>query len=249
MDVKDGQTLRSIALNTQSGDFNGQGLQKFTNSQLANTLPKDVEDALLAIINGDKLSIEDIWNLTDDQRKKIKAVLTAGFLTLIDEDREKFIENTEPILSTKSRNEIWERNHECILNVISWQTIQYRQIPTIKAIAEETKLSRVTVTKHLKEYYQTETFKEKENAFKFLREKLLTKVYSFAYDGNMRAAKIFMDATTDAPPLTIKNQQNNYIQVNGIVITEEQIKNLPLEKLAKIHEIVGTEIDGATKPL
>src|SRR5436190_24293221 len=82
-----------------------RGLQKFTKSQLANTLSKDVEDSLLAIINGNKLSIEDIWNLTDDQRKKIQAVLTAGFLTLVDEDREQFFENTEPMLSTKSRNE------------------------------------------------------------------------------------------------------------------------------------------------
>ena len=69
-----------------------KSLQKFTNSQLAKALPRDVEHVLLAIINGDKLSIEDIWNLTDDQRKKIQAVLTAGFLTLIDEDREKFFE-------------------------------------------------------------------------------------------------------------------------------------------------------------
>ena len=214
-----------------------KGLQKFTKSQLANTLPNDVEDALLAIINGNKLSIEDIWDLTDDQRKKIQAVVTAGFLTLVDEDREQFFENTDPILSTKSRNEIWERNHDCILNVISWQTIHSRQVPTITAIAEETKLSRVTVTRHLREYYDSPTFKEKENVFKFLREKLLGRIYSFAYDGNMRAAKIFVDATDERPPLTVHNQQNNYIQVNGIVITEEQVKSLPIDKLEKIREI------------
>jgi hypothetical protein len=83
---------------------------------------------------------------------------------------------------------------------------------------------------------------------KFLREKLLAKIYSFAYDGNMRAAIIFMDATSDTLLLAIKNQQNNYIQVNGVVITEEQIKNLPMDKLAKIQEIVGNESMTKEKP-
>jgi hypothetical protein len=107
----------------------------------------------------------------------------------------------------------------------------------VKDIADETGLSRVTVIKHLKQYYESETFKEKENALKFLREKLLTKIYSYAWDGNMRAAKIFMDATGDRPSFTVQNQQNNYIQVNGIMITEEQLKNLPIDKLEKIREI------------
>jgi hypothetical protein len=214
-----------------------KGLQKFTKSELAQKLPEDVENLLAAIIGSEKLSVEDIWELTEDQKKKIQAVLTAGFLTLKDEDREQFFDNTEPILSTKSRNEIWERNHYCILNVISWQTIQQRQIPSVKDIADETGLSRVTVIKHLKQYYESETFKEKENAFKFLREKLLTKIYSYAYDGNMRAAKIFMDATGDRPSLMVHNQENNYIQVNGIMITEEHVKSLPVDKLEKIREI------------
>ena len=156
-----------------------------------------------------------------------------------DEDREQFFNNTEPILSTKSRNEIWERNHFCILNVISWQTIHQYQIPTVKDLAEETGLSRVTVIKHLKEYYESETFKQKENALRFLREKLLAKIYSFAYDGNMRAAKIFIEATEDKLFVTIKNQQNNYVQINGVMITEERIKNLPSDKLQKIEEIFG----------
>jgi hypothetical protein len=215
------------------------GLQKFTNSELAQSLPADMEGLLARILEADKLTLDDIWPLSDEQRKKIATVLTAGYLTIAGEDRDLFLEKTDQIISPGSRNEIWERNHYCILNVISWQTIQHRQIPTVKDIAEETGLSRVTVLKHLKEYYESDTFKEKQNAFKFLREKLLAKIYSFAYDGNMRAAKIFIDATCDRPSLTVHNQQNNYIQVNGIVITEEQVKSLPIDKLETIKEIFG----------
>jgi hypothetical protein len=196
------------------------GLQKFTNSELAKKLPTNIETVLAEIIEADKWCLQDIWDLTEDQKKKIQAVLTAGFLTLADEDREQFMDNTEPVLSTKSRNEIWERNHYCILNVISWQTIQHRQIPTIKDIAEETGLSRVTVIKHLKEYYD-----------------ILAKIYSYAYDGNMKAAKIFMDATTEPDESNFANQQNNYIQFNNIRITAEQLNQLPIEKQQQLQSI------------
>jgi hypothetical protein len=107
-----------------------------------------------------------------EERNKIKTVLTAGYLTLADEDRNIFFEKTDPIISASSRNEIWERNHWCILNVINWKTIHDRGVPTIKSIAEETGLSRLTVAKHLKEYYDSETYKEKESSYQFLREKL-----------------------------------------------------------------------------
>ena len=52
-----------------------------------------------------------------------------------------------------------------------------------------------------------------QNAFKFLCEQLLTKVYDYAYYGNMKAAKIFMDATAGMNEGTgkIQNQQNYFI--------------------------------------
>ena len=216
-----------------------KGLQKFANSKLANKLPEPIEDLLARIIETPNLTTDHVFNLTGDEKNKIRTVLTAGYLTLAGEDRDAFFEKTHSIISPSSRNEIWERNHWCILNVISWQTIHERGIPTIKSIAEETGLSRVTVAKHLKEYYDSDTYKEKENAYKFLREKLLTRIYSYAYDGNMKAAKIFMDATTDSKShLTINNQENNFIQINGLIITQESIKNLSPEKLQKLQDII-----------
>lgn len=218
-----------------------QGLQKFTNSRLAEALPLDVEELLSSILNADKLRLEDIWSLSDDQKKKIATILTAGYLTLGGEDRDNFLDKTDQIISQSSRSEIWERNHHCILNVISWQTITNRQIPTLKEIAEETGLSRVTVAKHLKEYYDSETFKEKENVYKFLREKLLTRVYSYAYEGNMRAAKIFIEASDQRQELKteIHNQQNTFLQINGTIITLAQLNSLPIEKQRKIQKILN----------
>jgi hypothetical protein len=113
-------------------------------------------------------------------------------------------------------------------------------MPTIKEISEETQLSRVTVTKHLKLYYDSEIYRAKEHMYKFLREKLLIKVYGYAHDGNMRAAKIFMDATynLNEPGTKIQNQQNNFIQINGVKVTEEQIQKLPSDKQRQVGEIL-----------
>ena len=76
--------------------------------------------------------------------------------------------------------------------------------------------------------------------WKFDTQKLLAKVYGFAYDGNMRAAKIFMDATNPYPGSNgkVQNQQNNFIQVNGITITAEQLSELPIEKQKQVDEII-----------
>src|ERR1700730_12108863 len=91
-------------------------LQKFEGSKLAARLPERVENMLAKIVEGDKLSIDNIFNLTVEEKKIIEAVLTAGYLTLAGNDRDTFIQKTENVLSDSSRNEIWERNHQCILN-------------------------------------------------------------------------------------------------------------------------------------
>jgi hypothetical protein len=44
----------------------------------------------------------------------------------------------------------------------------------------------------------------------------------------MRAAKVFLDATANQQPaMKIENQQNNFVQINNLTITEEQINKLP----------------------
>ena len=54
----------------------------------------------------------------------------------------------------------------------------------------------------------------------------------------MRAAKIFMDCTSGDEPAKVNNQQNNFIQVNGITVTEQQLQKLPFRKQRQIKEIL-----------
>jgi hypothetical protein len=55
----------------------------------------------------------------------------------------------------------------------------------------------------------------------------------------MKAARLFFEATSDKRPETlIKNQQNNFVQINNLTITEEQINKLPEDKQKQMKEIV-----------
>jgi hypothetical protein len=57
----------------------------------------------------------------------------------------------------------------------------------------------------------------------------------------MKAAKIFLEASAPVEPRQkIKNQQNNIIQINGITITEEQIRQLPQEQQNILMELLNS---------
>jgi DNA-binding transcriptional ArsR family regulator len=214
-----------------------EGLQKFPN--LGKYYTPQLDACLAPFVKNGKITLEDIINLPEEARESIRWILTAGILSLAGEDREAFIENTEEAYSEEVRSEIWERNHKIIIQAVDYHYRQEGKMPSITKIAQTTKLSRVTVGRHLKEYYDSVAYKDKEHQYKFLREALLAKVYDAAYYGDMKAAKIFLEASSPVQPRQkIKNQQNNFIQVNGITITEEQIRQMPQEQQMKLFELL-----------
>jgi len=67
------------------------------------------------------------------------------------------------------------------------------------------------------------------------------KVYDHAFYGNMKAAKIFFEATEpkrQCEETNIQNQQNNFIEINGSAVSKEQIQQLPIEKQKQIEQIL-----------
>jgi hexokinase len=177
--------------------------------------------------------------LPEQTRESLRWIFTAGIISLSGEDRETFLQNTEEAYSEETRSEIWERNHKVIIQAVDYLYRRSGRMPSITSIAMETHLSRVTVRKHLTEYYNSKTGKEKEYQYKFLREALMSKVYEAAYYGDMKAARIFLEASAPTEPRQkIKNQQNNFIQINGATITQEQIKLLPVDQQAKLFDML-----------
>jgi hypothetical protein len=54
--------------------------------------------------------------------------------------------------------------------------------------------------------------------------KVMAKVFKFKVNADVRATKLYFDVQTNTESIHIKNQQNNFITIGGIQVTEEAIK-------------------------
>ena len=78
--------------------------------------------------------------------------------------------------------------------------------------------------------------------FKFMAPSLLANVYKHALSGDMRAAKLYlqMAGTTGKQQAgTVVNEQNNYIQVNNTILSQENLERLTADQLNQIESIIN----------
>ena len=64
-----------------------------------------------------------------------------------------------------------------------------------------------------------------------------------AFNGDTKAAKLYLDVVGNTQGLisTIRNQ-NNYIQINGLILSQESVKKLNPEQLGTIESILKTAL-------
>ena len=119
-------------------------------------------------------------------------------------------------------------------------------MPTKTEIAIKTELSRQTIHKHLKEYTSHPQYLQQVEQFRFMTSKVLAKVFQFAVNGDIGAAKLYFNVmgNLNGQPsnnILIQNQ-NNFIQINGTILSQETIKNLNPEQLNTIETILKTAL-------
>ncbi len=158
-------------------------------------------------------------------------------------DLDKFWQKIEAITDEDTKNGLWESNHIKITGAISNLIGEKNRMPSKSEIAAKIGLSRQTVHKHLKEYDSHPLYLGQIKQLQIMTAGILAKLYYFALQGDVKAAKLFLDATGNlnhsSNPMFIQNQ-NNYIQINGIVLSPESIKLLSPEQLTQIENIVKT---------
>jgi predicted transcriptional regulator len=120
-------------------------------------------------------------------------------------------------------------------------------MPSKTEIANKIELSRQTVHKHLKEYANHPEHLEQIEQFRFMTSKVLAKVFQFAVNGDVGAAKLYFNIVGfmnngQTPNNTLIQNQNNYIQINGTVLSQETIKHLNPEQLNTIETILKTAL-------
>ncbi|MBK7965968.1 MAG: hypothetical protein IPK10_12255 [Bacteroidetes bacterium] len=116
-------------------------------------------------------------------------------------------------------------------------------MPSKAEIAAKTELSRQTVHKHIKEYSVHPLYLVQLERYRFLTGKVLARVFYFAVNGDLGAAKLYLTAmgclnnVQPSASTSIQNQ-NNFIQINNTILSQETIKNLSPEQLQNIESII-----------
>jgi len=194
------------------------------------------------ILSLKQITENDLEPLSEAEKDLLMGLITKRFNELKGSEQDSFYRKIEPITSEVTKNQLWERNHIEITCAISVLMQEYGRMPTVTEIGTKTELSRQTIHKHLKEYTNHPQFIEQMEQYKFMSSKVLAKVFKYAVNGDMRAAKLYLSAmgmyNEPAPKNTLIQNQNNYIQINGTVLSQEAIQRLSDEQLNTIEAIL-----------
>ena len=158
------------------------------------------------------------------------------------EDRDRFLTKIEPVMPESMQTNLWELNHRMISTTISNHICESGNMPTISVLAQETGLSRQTISKHLKEYRRHPAFAEHMEQFTLITPKVLSKVARSAVNGDMRAARLYFEMVNPNSKhqnTTVVNEQTNYIQINNTILSQENLKRLNKAELDMIERIVA----------
>ncbi|PQA90697.1 hypothetical protein B0A69_20440 [Chryseobacterium shigense] len=191
-----------------------------------------------------EINKEDLEILNDDEKTEFYQLLTERFNKLKGDENAEFLNQIWNITPAITRNIIWESNQNTITSTISGLMQDYGRMPTASEIAIKSELSRQTVTKHLKEYAKQPQYNEIVEQFKFMTSKVLAKVFKFAVNGDMSAAKLYFNvvgALNQNNQNTFIQNNNNYIQINGLIFNDEKLKTLKPEQLKTIEAILLSE--------
>lgn len=214
-----------------------KSLQKFTDS----------EAKINKILSNEQISYSDFQILNDLEKDRLMEIINQQFNGLKGTERDNYFKKIEAITSETTKNQIWENNHIQITWAISTLIQECGRMPTKTEIATKTELSRQTIHKHLKEYTSHPQYLGQFEQFRFMTSKVLAKVFQFAVNGDTGAAKLYFNVMGFMNNWQTKNKpliqnQNNYIQINGTVLSQETIKHLNPEQLKTIETILKTAI-------
>ncbi|WP_372483261.1 winged helix-turn-helix domain-containing protein [Elizabethkingia anophelis] len=219
---------------------NNKGLQKLTES----------EAKFNSVLSLEKITYDDVKDFNEEEKIQFGEIIQARYHELTGIDKEDFFEKIKAVITEDTRNEVWENNHLSIMWAISTLLQENGRMPTKAEISLKTNLSRQTVYKHLKEYRDNPFNEMFQDQFAFMYPKVLSTVFNHAVNGDMKAAKLYFEfsgvnkighhGTGMTNNNTLVQNQNNYIQINGMVLNQETVKNFTPEQLDIIEGILKT---------
>lgn len=214
-----------------------KSLQKVTPIQ------KSIDAKINKVLSLAQITHSDIEQLSEAESDRLMEILVENLNKLKGTEKEMFCEKIEPITPDTVKNQLWEYNHSQITWAISTLMQEYGRMPSKTEIATKTELSRQTIHKHLKEYTNHPQYLGQIEQFRFMTSKVLAKVFHFAVNGDTGAAKLYFNVmgfmnNGQTPNNTLIQNQNNYIQINGTVLSQETIEQLSPEQINSIEKVL-----------
>ncbi|MBD1395366.1 hypothetical protein [Mucilaginibacter glaciei] len=200
-------------------------------------MKKKIENILALSI----ITVSDLDCFDNPERRKLSSAVNKILNKLKGVERDAFLIKIAAVVPPDTRKQLWEENHLNISAAITSYIRDYGVMPAKYLIAQQTGLSRPTVTKHFNEYKTNPEHLAHMEQFKFMAPKVLSSVFRAAVNGDMRAARLYLQMNggfDQQPANTVVNEQNNYIQINNTILSQENLKQLSAEQLRQIEDIV-----------
>ena len=138
------------------------------------------------------------------------------------------------------RNTTFETNHFLITGTIHNHIMENKAFPTMSQLAQELNLSRQTIYNHLKDglYHSNNDLVVKKQ--ELMMSKAMERLYYIGIEeSNPTALKDFIKLQQKESSSSIIN---NYIQINNLKISTDEIQNLPIDDLMQIEAIIQKTI-------
>ncbi|MEC5173907.1 hypothetical protein [Chryseobacterium nepalense] len=219
-------------------------LQKFT----------EIQNKISSVFALKKIMLKDLSAFTDEELKEFYNVLIEQLQTLKGDEKEVFCNKIQEILLPRTKNELWEYNHNVIIQGISSFISEYGRMPSKTQLSHRTQLSRQTIYKHLKDYKNSAYYAELQQQFNIMQSQVMATVLRHAVNGDMRAAKLYLESIgalrnsaqsnsgNNINNNTLIQNQNNYIEIGGTILNQQLIQNLNPEQINMIEGILKTII-------
>lgn len=195
--------------------------------------------AIKQLLKGQTITAEQLAALSKQEQALLANILSEQFNNATSpEERERLWALIEPNADTKTKSDYFEYNHRRITTELNNYLNENNTLPSKQKLSELTGLSRQTVYNHLKSYKQSPHFRFQQEALELLATNLVSKLYTFACQGNVQAAKLFFELTGTISPPNTTTTTTNYIQINNTIFSKESLSQLPAEQLAEVEKLL-----------
>lgn len=190
------------------------------------------------LLKGTTITPEQLAGLSRAEKDLLADTLTKQFNSAtVPTERDRLWGLIETNAPAELRRDYYESNHRQIVAALVNYLNEFGHLPTKQRLSDITKLSRQTIYKHLRDYKESSSYlKEQQELLELLGEQLISKVLAAAWQGDIRAAKLFFELTGRLK--SASGTTTNYVQINNTIFSQESLSQLPPEQLAEVEKLL-----------